>query len=276
MGMSSQSLGVAGVSSLRLAPAASSLRTFGITARYEFWMQLRRYALWIIFALLGLFTLRTFNSLLSDPNLTSAKMTISVWSSFIAEFSPLGAGLLLADRFPRDRATHMDELLSVTPAPLATRLLGKYVGATLATLLPILLVYLAGALVIMLHWHDVSVLPLALVEFVATTGVAVCFVGAFSIACTTVIWPLLYQFLFIGYWFWGNFLNPKLGIPTLNCTLLTSDTRLIEDGLFTLPPGYGLPTSPLVGWESLGALLGCAALALIATWGLLRWQTTHR
>lgn len=273
--MSSPSLAVAGVS-LTPATSASPLRAFGITVRYEFWMQLRRYALWIIFALLGVLTLRTFNSMLLDPALINAKVTLSIWSGFIAEFSPLGAGLLLADRFPRDRATHMDELLDVTPTSLATRLLGKYVGATLATLLPIFLIYLAGSVMIMLHWHDVSVLPLALVEFVATTVVAVLFVGAFSIACTTVIWPLLYQFLFVGYWFWGNFLSPKLGIPTLNGTLLTSDARLIGDGLFPPPPGYGLPTSSLVGLESLGALLGCAALALVAAWGLLRWRAAHR
>jgi len=41
----------------------------------------------------------------------------------------LGAGLLLADRYRRDRATRTIELLRAAPAAASARLLGKYLGA---------------------------------------------------------------------------------------------------------------------------------------------------
>ncbi|HUY79560.1 MAG TPA: hypothetical protein VMV29_22510 [Ktedonobacterales bacterium] len=260
-------------------PRLASLSALGGAIRYEFWMQARRYALWIGFALLCLLFLRNIHGLLytTAPYITSARDSLLLWASFLNEFFPLGAGLLLADRFTRDRKTRVDELLDTTPATLAARLLGKYVGAVLATLLPIFLIYALGVVLIMVRWGDVSVIPTALGAFAATTVVSVLFVGAFAIACTTVMWPILFQFLFVGYWFWGNFLNPREGIPTLNGTPLTSDARLIIAGFFP-DPGALFDQSVTVGqaFGSLGALLGCAAIALLAAWVWLRWQAAHR
>ncbi|HLY29931.1 MAG TPA: hypothetical protein VKQ36_02775 [Ktedonobacterales bacterium] len=261
-------------------PLISGLRAFWGSLRYEFWMQARRYSLWIVFALLAAFVLRNFDSLLSDPFITSARQASFRWATLVAEFFPLGAGLLMADRFTRDRATHMAELLDVTAATPLGRLLGKYLGATLATLVPIFLVYLVGVVLIAAHWADLSVFLPALGAFAATTVVGVLFVSAFSIACTTVMWPLLYQFLFVGYWFWGNLLNPKVGIPTLNGTILTPDGHFVLAGFFSPPPGvvlgYGQASSPLIALESLGALLSCAAPAVLAAWVWLRWQAAHQ
>src|SRR5262249_48603376 len=112
--------------------------------------------------------------------------------------------------------------------------------------------------------------------FVATSVVAVLFVGAFSIACTTVLWPVLYQFLFVGYWFWGNFLNPKIGIPTLNGTLLSSDGRFILRGFFPAAAPFEPAATPLQAAGSLALLLGSAALALIIAWRGLLWWEAHR
>ena len=30
------------------------------------------------------------------------------------------------------------------------------------------------------------------------------FVAAFSVSCPVILWVPLYQFLFVGYWFWGR------------------------------------------------------------------------
>ncbi len=262
--------------------ATSAARTVGVALwgaiRYEFWMQARRYALWIGFALLSLLFLRNLHGILytTAPNITSARDLTLMWAQFIALFFPLGAGLLLADRYTRDGKTRMDELLTTTPASTLARLLGKYLGAVAATLLPIFLIYALGVLLIIVRWGDPSVIPLALGAFAATTCVSVLFVAAFSIACTTVMWPILYQFLFVGYWFWASLLNPRDGIPTLNGTVLTTDGRYIMAGFFADPNALFLSATPLQAIASLASLLGCAAVALLAAWVWLRWQAAHR
>ncbi|HEU5347198.1 MAG TPA: hypothetical protein VFU63_01170 [Ktedonobacterales bacterium] len=258
-----------------------SLTAFRGVFRYELLMQIRRPALWIAMLLVSAFVFRTFGgAYLSDQSLSVAA-ELGNWSTFLTLFYPLACGLLLADRFPRDRKNQVAEILTTTPSGVAVRLWGKYFGATVATLIPVFVIYLVGVLLITQYRHDFTALPLALMLFVANMGTAVLFVGAFSIACTTVMWPVLYQFLFVGYWFWGNFLNPRLGIPTLNQTLLMPSGRYIVDGLFpsTVITVHGLPFKTVTvaqGIGSLALLLGCAVLAQVSAWGWLRWRQQYR
>lgn len=256
----------------------NNLAALAGTLRYEFWMQARRKALWIGFALLSLFVFRNFGDIYLGGNahINGESLSITYWASFLALFFPIGAGLLLADRFSRDRKTRVDELLWTAPASTLARLLGKYLGSVLATLLPIFVIYLVGIALILTHWHDFSALPLVLAAFAAANVPGILFVGAFSIACTTVLWPVLYQFLFVGYWFWGNLLNPKVGIPTLNGTLLMPSDRYIIGGFLPSSSAFVPSTTALQGIESLALLLGCAAIALLAAWQWLRWQADHR
>ena len=67
---------------------------------------------------------------------------------------PIGAGLLLANRIPRDRSLHVEELLRVAPASGLSRLFGKYLGATLAVSIPILLIQLAETAYLANYFHD--------------------------------------------------------------------------------------------------------------------------
>lgn len=252
-------------------------------ARYEFLMQIRRIALWVGMLFLYPFCFNHFNVFFLDAStIPSARLSLGQWAQFIALFFPLAAGLLLADRFTRDRKTHVDEVLTTTQSALGARLAGKYIGSSLATLVPIFVAYAVGAALIISYWKDVGDIPLALGMFLAGLVPAVLFVGAFSIACTTVLWPVLFQFLFVGYWFWGNFLNPKLGIPTLNGTLLTPSgkhaiTGLFLQGISTHINGYTLHVSTFQqGVESLLLLLGCALGVQLAALGWLRYQQAHR
>lgn len=254
--------------------------------RYEFLMQIRRIALWVGMFFLYPFCFNHFNEIFLDSStFPAARYSLGQWAQFIALFFPLAAGLLLADRFTRDRKIQVDELLTTTQSTLAARLAGKYLGNALATLVPIFVAYGIGAMLIIGHWNTFGDVPLALGLFLVGLVPAVLFVGAFSIACTTVLWPVLYQFLFVGYWFWGNFLNPKLGIPTFNGTLLTPSGKLAITGLFFSATGihigqsgqYSLPVSTFQqGIESLLLLLGCALMAQVAAWAWLRWQEAHR
>ena len=255
----------------------TTVAAFSGALRYEFSMQVRRRSLWIGFGLLSLFVFRNFGLFyFGNTFITNAPVALTSWASFLGLFFPIGAGLLIADRYARDRRLHVDELLTSAPTGHLTRLLGKYVGSVLATLVPIFLAYGVGAMLIIAHWGDVGAIPLALGAFVATSVVAVLFVGAFSIACTTVLWPVLYQFLFVGYWFWGNFLNPHIGIPTLNGTLLSPDGRFILRGFFPVASAVAATITPGQAAASLALLLGCAAIALIVAWQGVLWWENHR
>ena len=258
-----------------------SLAAFRGTFRYELQMQIRRPSLWIAFLLVSLFVFRVFSENFLSRQMPTTAMALGGWSGFLALFYPLACGLLLADRYPRDQKYHVTEILTTTPSGPGVRLWGKYLGTTVATLTPVFVLYLGGALLIMQYRQDFAALPLALALFVANMGTAVLFVGAFSIACTVFMWPVLYQFLFVGYWFWGNFLNPKLGIPTLNGTLLMPSGHFILAGLFPstvfATGGFRSATATTAqGVGSLILLLGCIILAQMGAWGWLRWQQEHR
>jgi hypothetical protein len=151
----------------------------------------------------------------------------------------------------------------------------------LATFIPMILIYLIGVTLLALNWHDFSIFPLAMVALAAVAIPAVLFVGAFSIACTTFIWPPLYMFLFIGYYLWDS-LDPKGPIPTLDGTVLSPSGRLIMTGIFHFTPfrttdlTYYPQTSIWGGVANIVALLAAGAIALLAAWGLETWRARRR
>ena len=74
--------------------------------RYEFIMQLRRRALWIGYLLLGTLMIAAFDAILSSTQripFAHVQTTVS-WATACNFILTLGAGLLLADRYRRDRA----------------------------------------------------------------------------------------------------------------------------------------------------------------------------
>ncbi|HET8913847.1 MAG TPA: hypothetical protein VFN23_20410, partial [Ktedonobacteraceae bacterium] len=146
-----------------------------------------------------------------------------------------------------------------------------------ATLLPVLLLYIL-ALGILFgvrpHHEFLQALPQVVEVFVLAALPGLLFVGAFSIACPAFIWPPLYQFLFIGYWFWGNLLSPSFRVPTLSVTILTPIGSYIYAGIFrsdTLVVS-AKEASALQGSESILLLLGLAVLAIVSVQGYLNLQ----
>lgn len=245
---------------------------------YEFTMQLRRRALWIGYLLLGMLMMAAFDGVLRSGQLVSLAHadTAVAWATTCNFILTLGAGLLLADRYRRDRATRTIELLRAAPAAASARLLGKYLGAVCATLVPMLAIYVVGVARMLLLWRDVGVLALAAAAFVALVVPPVFFVGAFSLACTTVLWQPLYMFLFVGYWLWTS-LNPTgLAIPTLTSTLLSPGEQLVGTGFFgVVPPypqdvGFYPASSVWLGSLNIVVLLACAACALVGGWWIDR------
>ena len=241
--------------------------------RYEFHMQIRRPTLWLAFvcvaAIFGVGS-GLLQYLMNIHNETWYTQVVQLTNNVNTLF-PIYIGVLLADRLVRDRRTKVDELLYTMPATLSTRLIGKYLGSTCATIIPLFLYYCLNLGSVLYQSHNLLVIPLALATFATIVLPGVLFVSAFSLACPTIMWVPLYQFLFVGYWFWGNVLSPRQGIPTLNATILTPRGEYMAVGFFG---GHGVPinqATPLQGVESMLLLLGIAVLVLYVLWWYLRW-----
>lgn len=245
-------------------------------ARYEFRMQARRKALWVVFAafaptvfLLSLGPWTRWSEGLPVPHL------VANWSLAVQFFLPIAFGCLLADRVPRDGLTHVQELLEALPAALGVRFLGKYIGATLATLVPVLLIWAMGIAYIATDRDNLEALPLGLAAFAVVNLPGLLFVAAFSVSCPVILWVPLYQFLFVGYWFWGNLIPQGFGMPTLSHTILTPFGEYTANGFFGTEQATARATV-FEGIASMALLIGLGALALLGGYALLRRQENRR
>ena len=250
---------------------------FGVI-NYEFRMQFRRLALWITFLCIALLFLirggfHTF--VVFEPNEPLLPL-VAGWARSLNFLLPIVAGVILADRLARDRKTRVNELFTSMPGALSIHLAGKYIGSTLATLLPIFLFYSIGVGSILFHTHDVMTIPYALEAFAAISLPGILFVSAFSIACPFLLWVPLYQFLFVGYWFWGNVLPPRYGIPTLSPTILTPVGGYMASGFFGDNQQLIQNATVTQGVESLLLLLGISLLVMAVLWQLMKWEQARQ
>lgn len=250
-----------------MALALDALRA---TAVYEFRMQVRRRSLWLVVGLMGAWMLR----LLVGDNLKlgeGAAYQTAAWAWLLQVLMPIAVGVLLADRFVRDAKLKVDELLETSPAPSSARLVGKYVGATAATVTPMLVVYAIGLGILVSRGVDVSgVLTSAIPAFVLIDLPGLLFVASFSVA-TPMIMPVpVYQFLYVGYWFWGNLMPPQI-MPTLRDTWLAPIGWMTGRGYFHLFEDTPGPSpSQVDATISISVLLAGAVAALVAGYVVAR------
>ena len=125
----------------------------------------------------------------------------------------------------------MDELLSSTALTNRDYLAGKYFGVLASLLLPVFLFQIVLRVYTLFLGVPVILLGMTVVCFFVITVPAYAFVTAFSLACPLVLPIRVYQVLFTGYWFWGNFLSPNV-FPTLSGTLLQPGGKVAMEGLF--------------------------------------------
>jgi ABC-2 type transport system permease protein len=251
-------------------------------ARYEFRMQIRRPAVWITMILLealmiGIYSrgrfINTYIATLVAQN--SLLYILAFWTITLNRLLPVGIGVLLADRLPRDRRTKVDELLTSLPGKLSARLVGKYLGSMIATLIPMFAFYAIGVGYIVYRTGNLMAIPLALETFAVITLPGILFITAFSIACPAILWVPLYQFCFVGYWFWGNELGANQGIPTLSNTILTPMGGFMAKGFYGIEAG-DFTATPMQGVESIVLLIGLAIVVMFVLWNLLRWQQARQ
>lgn len=178
-------------------------------------------------------------------------------------FFPVVAGISAADRSIRDFKLGVRELQRATHLQNSTYVLGKYFGVTLSFLVIDLVIVLmiSTAVVLVYHYAAIFILyGLACVFLIALPGLF--FIMAFSLACPLFMPLRVYQILFTGYWYWGNFIS-----PTVMFTI--SDTVLNASGEFPMTAFLGVLVSvdsPGVSTTkaitNIAVLLLCAALAL--------------
>ncbi|HEV2583043.1 MAG TPA: hypothetical protein VGT44_19440 [Ktedonobacteraceae bacterium] len=267
---------------MRHASRAINQRTivWGVL-RYEFLMQIRRRVLWLAY---GGFSLLLFNTALGvlhnpeQPVLSLPLMQMVASVTVQLNWLPvIGIGIFLADRLPRDRANKVDELFEAMPGTLRSRLAGKYFGCVLASLIPAFLTYIIFIGVLAVYKHTLLVFPVALLTYSVIVLPGILFVAAFTLACTAVLWVPLYQFLFVGYWFWGNMLSPHIGLPTLSGTILTPIGSVICAGIFgVVPYKYMQNATPLEGATSLFVLLAIPLLVMLLFYYLLKWEQARK
>jgi ABC-type glycerol-3-phosphate transport system permease component len=108
--------------------------------------------------------------------------------------------------------------------------------------------------------------------FLAINIPASAFVVAFSLVIPLVMPIRVYQILFTGYWFWGNYLNPDV-FPTLSGTLLTPGGRYALEAFFgTFNYSDGSRYSKPEAWLNLLVLSTCVVLVLFSLDRYLAWQ----
>lgn len=257
--------------------------------RYEFWMQVRRRSVWVVLALVASLSLAVWTLLAAgtlqarySPELhawipPSQSDAILGWAQLLTMLLPLGAGLVLADRLARDRSLHVDEVLDALPGALGLRLFGKYLGATLATLIPVLVIYWALVAYILIRLPSAQGMALAAGAFAAVVLPGTLFAAGFSIAVPAFVKVPVYQFLFIGYWFWANLMTPKIGLPSPVGTFVNATGPWAQEGLFAFQWAFlRLHATPLQAYESIALLIGLAGLALVGGWLYLRWEYARR
>ena len=245
-------------------------RSLGVL-RYEYIKSVKRWGIWLAFAVAMLPFAISFPAW---PRESVALTTVQLAARLALSLNflmPVVGGIVMADRLPRDRRYGLQELLFSTPLRPHEYVLGKFVGVLLSALTPVLLASLLGAVALTMTGAPAGILPSAVLAFVGINVPAFVFVGAFSIACPAILPVRVYQVLFTGYWFWGNFLNPSF-LPTLNGTILTPSGDFVAGGLLGVPfgasSGYGATAAVL----NLLVLAIAAALALFALDRYLAWQ----
>ncbi len=250
-------------------------------ARHEFKMSIRRPGLWIAYGLLMAFYTGAIVLPGAGPgSFEQGGITVDQLWGYAGEFAyqfnlflPVVAGILAADRIQRDFHLGVRELQQSTPLALRSYILGKYAGVLACLFLPVF-IWISGLGVLL---SLLGLAPLQMVYALPVAALAIvfpafAFVTAFSLACPLVMPLRVYQILFVGYWFWGNFISPEV-FPTLNGTLLTAGGLLAYQGFFGGFPGtdpskleYTAGTAGL----NLVVLALCIAAAMAAVYIYLR------
>jgi hypothetical protein len=235
--------------------------------RKEFTMSSKRISFWIVSFVLFAFYCAVeivpfFDGTTEIIPVDQIWQTASLTVFKLNLFFPLVGGILVADRLVRDHRLGVVELQQSAPIRLTSSVLAKYLGVLASLLLPEFITVVAVAIIPiaggLTGW---AYLGAVLVSSLAISLPAMIFVTAFSLACPMVMPVRVYQVLFTGYWFWGNFLSPEV-FPTVSQTLLNVAGIYPLQGFFGGTVGPGITYTALQGTLNILILLGMSAAML--------------
>ncbi len=241
------------------------MKTLLGVARYEYRMSIMRVGVLIIFLMFTCFY--SYIMLSGEATLVEGNTPAEMWGSAaqlafsMNIFFPVMAGIMASDRAVRDRKLGARELLRVTRLRNSGYILGKYLGVSLSIItLQLSLIVLFGLEGMIFQGTGIVFIGMLVLASLVINLPGLLFVTAFSLACPLVIPLRVYQILFTGYWYWGNFLNPEF-IPTIAGTLLNASGKYALAAFFNTSLGV-ITATPLEAYLNLAVLLGCAAIAL--------------
>jgi len=247
--------------------------------RHEFNMSIRRKGLWIGNAIvIGLFVAAMLSPQKTGPDgFFSGNPPLQETGNMVYMFNmliPLVAGILSSDRLQRDYRLGIRELQSSTAIKSGVYLAGKYFGSVISTLVPFFVtVVFLGLYAVFSGRAPIEVLEWVLLAFITIAIPTFVFVVAFSLVCPLFLPVRVYQILFTGYWFWGNFLNEKV-FPTISGTILNSSGIYSLQGFFNgtiSRTGESLHT-PIEALLNITVLFICAAIVLYSGYQYIAWQ----
>jgi ABC-2 type transport system permease protein len=223
--------------------------SFGKAMLNEFRMQSRQRAMWL--TMLGvstIFPLLAWHALDSRFVYEGTLRSVADWTNFLNLWVPIGYGIVLADRIPRDRRLRMDELLASFPTHPRYRLWGKAVGVALATVVPLLVVALVGALLISVRLHTAEVMKFEVGAICVILLPALLFVTAVCLLLSTFVWPPAIGFICAGLWLFLE--APPTMLPSLANSVLSPTGAYAIAGLYHSDRGWAgtpgvVPLGPL-------------------------------
>ncbi len=244
---------------------------------YEYRMTIQRWGMWFAFGVLYVLYGVSLFALGDEPLIERG---LSLWQTAglivfrFNLFMPLVGGIVAADRLWRDYRLGVRELQQSAPLGDWMYLAAKYLGVLSGTMTPVVVFVVAVGLISLVGYGaPVELVPMLLIAMVLLCVPAFAFVTIFSLACPLVMPVRVYQVLFTGYWFWGNFLSPKV-LPTI------SDTVLTPGGMYAFQAFFGgfvgVPASQLHSASdallNLGVLAGCIVAAFVVLQQFMTWQ----
>lgn len=183
---------------------------------------------------------------------------------FLNLFFPVIAGISAADRAVRDYKLGVREMLRATSLNNVAYVLGKYVGVVLSLLsIEFVMALSVSSILVLIYQWPAAFIFYNLLAVLLLSAPGLIFITAFSLACPLVMPVRVYQILFTGYWYWGNYLNSQV-MFTISDTLLNASGKYALMAFFGVKIAIDSPeVSPIKAIANIILLVVCAGLALM-------------
>lgn len=196
------------------------MTAWAAAVRYEWCMQLRRPAMWLVALLLIMLTviLGGVGHALAgaDPRIAAVQLALQC----VVEL-PIGVAFAMSDRALRDRQLHLRDQLDATPGGAFARLAGKYVGGVAAATVPLAAFYLGTGAAWAAGHRSPAGLSWWAAGFAAVILPGTLMIGAVSLCLPLIVPQAVFRTVVVGFWLWAGWLLPPRSVAGLGETVLS-------------------------------------------------------